>query len=100
MFNRISNISKKQKDRKRYYKNLQYPEIPLSSNDIYVLTTDGDRLDLLANQFYNDVNLWWVIAVANPSVVRRDSYYLKSNIEIRIPSEVELIEKEYKKLNR
>ena len=44
-------------DRKRYYKALKYPEIPLSINDIYLITTTGDRLDLLANQFYKDVEL-------------------------------------------
>ena len=29
------------------YKNLKYPEIPLSVNDIYVITTTGDRHNLL-----------------------------------------------------
>ena len=51
---------------KNYYRNIKYPEIPLSSEDIYVLTTVGDRLDSLAYQFYNDIRLWWIIAVANP----------------------------------
>ena len=50
-----------------YYRNTKYPEIPLSENDIYVLTDFGDRLDLLANQFYNDVTLYWIIAAANPN---------------------------------
>ena len=72
-------------DRKRYYKALKYPEIPLSINDIYLITTTGDRLDLLANQFYKDVDLWWIIATANPSIIRRDSLNLKSGLEIRIP---------------
>ena len=42
-----------------------YSVIPKSDSDIYVLTQPGDRLDLLANQFYGDVNLWWYIAKAN-----------------------------------
>ena len=55
---------------KNYYRNIKYPEIPLSSEDIYVLTTVGDRLDSLAYQFYNDIRLWWIIAVANPQKIR------------------------------
>tara|TARA_R100000152_G_C6638973_1_gene84215 strand:+ start:228 stop:536 length:309 start_codon:yes stop_codon:yes gene_type:complete len=47
------------------YKTVNYSFIPKSDNDIYVITQDGDRLDLLANQFYGDVNLWWYIAKAN-----------------------------------
>ena len=42
-----------------------YSSIPKSDNDIYVITQDGDRLDLLAQQYYGDVSLWWYIAKAN-----------------------------------
>ena len=42
-----------------------YSSIPESDNDIYVITQDGDRLDLLAHQYFGDVNLWWYIAKAN-----------------------------------
>ena len=86
-------------DRKRYYKALKYPEIPLSINDIYLITTTGDRLDLLANQFYNDVDLWWIIATANPNVVRRDSFSLKSGLEIRIPANKDEIIDRFRILN-
>ena len=63
---RIENIKvKRNPNNKKYYKPLRYPEIPLSIDDIYVITSEGDRLDLLANQFYNNVDYWWVIANAN-----------------------------------
>ena len=42
-----------------------YNSIPESDDDIYVTTQYGDRLDLLANQFYNDPTLWWYIAKTN-----------------------------------
>ena len=60
---------KRNKEGKRYYKPVKYPDIPPTSNDLYIITTVGDRLDLLANQFYNDVNLWWIISSANPNHV-------------------------------
>ena len=41
------------------------PDIPEGANDIYVATETGDRLDTLANTFYQDSSLWWIIAAAN-----------------------------------
>ncbi len=35
-----------------YIKGKFYPNIPLSENDIYVVTTIGDRLDYLAYTYY------------------------------------------------
>ena len=42
-----------------------YRSIPESDTDIYVITQHGDRLDLLANEYYGDPHLWWYIAKAN-----------------------------------
>ena len=42
-----------------------YDNIPESDDDIYIITQYGDRLDLLAHQYYNDTSLWWYIAKAN-----------------------------------
>ena len=100
MISRLKNIKRKNTDGKIFYKNLKYPDIPITSDDLYVITTVGDRLDSIAQRFYNDVRLWWVIATANPQVIRRDSYNLKPNLEIRIPGNVSLIIKNFEKLNR
>tara|TARA_R110001583_G_scaffold108171_4_gene256901 strand:+ start:211 stop:516 length:306 start_codon:yes stop_codon:yes gene_type:complete len=101
MRNRTQNITQNRNNQgKRYYHAVRYPEIQFSSRDIYVTTITGDRLDSLANQFYHDVRLWWVIAVANPQIVRRDSYALKPNLEIRIPSNLSLILKNYETINK
>lgn len=54
------------------------------STDIYVRTQDGDRLDLLAYRFYNDVSLWYIIANANN--VGKGTLYLESGIQLRIPN--------------
>ena len=86
-------------NKKRYFKPIKYPEIPLSINDIYVITTTGDRLDLLAKQFYNDVRLWWIITSANRDVIRRDSYALKPGLEIRIPTNVSSILNKFEIIN-
>ena len=99
--NRLSYIkSTTNNDRKRHYKSIKYPKVPLSINDIYVITTEGDRLDKIANQFYKDIRLWWIIAIANKDIIRRDSYTLKPGLEIRIPINIDGIVKDFEKINK
>ena len=81
------------------YATVKYPDIPLSARDIYVTTSSIDRLDTLANQFYRDVDLWWIIATANPDVIRRDSLCLKAGIQIRIPLDVNIVLDDFERLN-
>ena len=76
---------------KKMFKTIKYPEIPLSINDIYIITSDNDRLDLLANQFYNNVDYWWIIANANSNIIKRDGFVLKPGLEIRIPQNLQKI---------
>ena len=97
---RLRKIKTRVLDRKRYYTTIKYPEIPLSVDDFYIITTIGDRLDNLANQFYEDVNLWWVITSANPDVIKRDSFMLEPGIEIRIPADLQTILENFDELNK
>ena len=100
MPSRLKFINIKKQDKKEIFYPLKYPEIPLSQSDIYVITTQGDRLDLLADQFYNDVDLWWIIAISNPGTVRRDSFNLKSGLEIRIPIDTQSILTLFEQINK
>ena len=63
----------------------QYPDIPFSFDDDYVITTGGDRFDLLANEYYGSSSYWWVIAVANPHISRKD-FVIKQGEQLRIPA--------------
>ena len=69
------------KKNKSYYKTTIFDKIPKSESDIYVITQYGDRLDLLAHQFYGDVSLWWYIARANDL----NQLIVPENIQLRIP---------------
>ena len=62
------------------------PNIPLSSSDIYLHTKVGDRLDLLANQYYGDVTMWWIIAKANH--LGKGTLQIKPGTKIRIPKDL------------
>ena len=102
MKNRLNylEIKKDKKTKKKYFCSLRYPEIPPSVHDLWVVTTAGDRLDLLANRFYKDVRLWWVIANANRDIIQRDSFMLKSGLQIRIPSNISSILKAFEIANK
>lgn len=70
---------------KRYFTNVIYPDIPVSENDTYIITAEGDRYDTLAQQFYSDSSLWWVIASANVS--KTDGLAVEKGIQLRIPAD-------------
>lgn len=82
-------------DKKQCYQTTKYPEIPLSSDDIYVYTVVGDRFDTLAYQYYQDQSLWWIISIANtavagtnlPSDLPQDSLLIPEGSQIRIPAD-------------
>ena len=69
----------------RRYSTVKYPEIPKDFSDTYVYATQGDRYDLLANDYYNDSSLWWIISTANYEV-SYDSITPPHGTQIRIPS--------------
>jgi hypothetical protein len=59
----------------------------------------GDRLDLLAYEFYQDVSLWWILAAANPIPTRRDSYVVEPGHQFRIPANPQAAIRQYYELN-
>ena len=61
-----------------------YPEIPVRTDDLSHDVDDLDRIDLIANTFYKDPTLWWVIALAND--IRLPDIQLNPGTTIRIPS--------------
>tara|TARA_R110000772_G_scaffold174822_2_gene286722 strand:+ start:3473 stop:3769 length:297 start_codon:yes stop_codon:yes gene_type:complete len=96
--NRYSNIPKIRTKKKLLYVTTRYPEIPLSNNDVYVYTSRGDRFDILAQQYYQDSSLWWVISIANPSITQ-DSLVIPEGIQIRIPSNQQSIVNQFNRIN-
>ena len=83
----------------RYYRTVFYPEIGPSESDIYVETEFGDRLDLLANRFYGDVTLYWIISISNPDVISLGSISPPPGTQLRIPVNISGIIDSYNRLN-
>jgi phage tail protein X len=98
--NRYQNIPIIKSDTgKQIYATSRYPEIPLSENDIYVYTTQGDRYDLLALNYYGDSSLWWVIASANPNVDLM-TLVIPEGVQIRIPGNFSEVVNEFASINQ
>jgi len=86
-------------NKKRYFKYIKYPEIPMDISDIYIISKIGDRLDSLAYQYYKDSDLWWIIIKANPDTLNRDSFFMPIGIQLRIPTNLDFIIKNFENLN-
>ena len=83
----------------RYINVARYPLVQQRESDIYAITEFGDRLDILANQFYKDITLYWIIAIANPDVINFGSIYIEEGTQLRIPLNINQIINSYKSLN-
>ena len=55
----------KQKKNVLSYETTLYQRINETNGDLHIISTEGDRLDNLAFQFYGDPSLWLYIAKAN-----------------------------------
>lgn len=78
-----NNEIKKLNDGRQVYRSKIYPKIPKTDSDIYAVTQGGDRLDTLANDFYGDSSLWWIIASANN--IHDAPFALEDGTVLRIP---------------
>lgn len=83
MMNRYSSTpDMKRFDGKRVRLTTTYPPIPISDTDIYIIATDADYLDSLAQKYYQDSTLWWIIARANNIA---GTLKVPSGSQLRIP---------------
>jgi len=83
---------------RRYKTNTIYPDIPVSENDIYLIASAEDRYDTLAQVYYGDSSLWWILSTAN-STSNRASLYPNPGLQIRIPANKQEILSLYDDLN-
>lgn len=83
----ISNVKKIESDKEVYrrrFSTVVLPDIEESEDDIYAVARAGDRLDLLAKEYYGDETLWWWIAQANN--IGKGTWHVEPGTIIRIPA--------------
>lgn len=64
------------------------PNILVSTADTYIQVTSVERLDKLANKFYGDSTLWWIIAAAN--FLGKGTIVVPTNTVLRIPAKTNI----------
>jgi nucleoid-associated protein YgaU len=95
---RYQTIRRKTVDDKKVYNTSIYPEVAASEEDYYIISTVGDRFDILAKEFYGSSEYWWAIASNNPHV-RRDTLYITPGVQLRIPP-FQQVKQSFENLNR
>ena len=80
-------------DNVKIYKNKNFsnvgtaylPKFEEKNSDVLLISTNGDRCDILAQQYYGDVSLWWFIA----SINNLKSNNIEAGTQLRIPTSIE-----------
>jgi len=62
-----------------------YETVDERDSDIRILSTEGDRCDLLAHRFYGDSSLWWFIARVN----NLKTMNIPAGTSLRIPAQTD-----------
>lgn len=82
---------------KTIYKPTYYPSIDAQVDDSYIIANATDRLDLIANDFYGDSTLWWIIAMVNN--LEGDSMFPPTGIQLRIPANISTLLSKFNQSN-
>jgi len=81
---------------KRYNSTTLPPTVQKEATDIYIITVIGDRLDLIAYDYYGDATKWWTIAAANPNAFKYNgSLAVEPGLQLRVPISAATTETQY-----
>jgi hypothetical protein len=89
---------KRNDDGNRVFVPSVYPQIPVENGDVYIVSKNGDRPDLLAHKYYKNSSLWWIISKAND--LPGGTLGIKAGTTLRIPSHTGKIIKSLEISNR
>ena len=84
--------------KKQYLESTIYPIVKPSDTDLYIISEKGDRLDLLANKYYGDQTMWWIIATANN--INDATFYVEPGIQLRIPMDTAKVLTDLQNINK
>lgn len=90
--------TKNRLDGKKQFTSLIMPSFSESSDDIVISINGATRLDQLAQQFFDDPTLWWVLAVYNN--LGEPSLYVKDQNYLRIPADIQSVFEKINRVNR
>jgi hypothetical protein len=76
------------------YKTAHYPDFPKKQTDLYIISSEQDRLDLLSNTFYKDPRYWWILAKVNN--LGKGTLDVPMGVQIRIPMPLPNLDLEFR----
>jgi len=85
MASRYDNIRKVKFDDISRIGSSYLPKFKEQNSDILLIATQGDRCDLLAQEYYGTTDLWWFIA----SVNNLKSNNIEAGTQLRVPVSLE-----------
>ena len=62
-----------------------FPKVEDKNSDILLIATDGDRCDVISQQYYGTPDFWWFIA----SVNKLKSNNIEAGTQLRVPVSTE-----------
>ena len=71
---------------KRAYLTTALPSIPKTPGDRYIFAKEGDRLDSVSYEFYDDARYWFILAIANN--IGKGSFIIPPGLQLRIPPKI------------
>ena len=80
------------------YKTSHYPDFPKKQTDLYIISREQDRLDLLSNEFYKDPRYWWILAKVNN--LGKGTLDVPIGIQLRIPMPLPNLDLEFREVER
>ena len=82
---RYDNISKVKTNKKVSIGTSYLPKFEEKNSDILLIATEGDRCDLIAQEYYGTPELWWFVA----SVNNLKSNNIEAGTQLRVPVSLE-----------
>jgi hypothetical protein len=82
---RYDNISKIKTNKKVSIGTSYLPKFEEKNSDILLIATEGDRCDLIAQEYYGTPDLWWFVASTN----NLKSNNIEAGTQLRVPVSTE-----------
>jgi len=84
-------------DGKRVFKTTIFRSLERRDSDEFIEVEEARRLDILAQEFYDDKDLWWVIAQTNN--LDSDSFFVEAGTRLRIPMNITRVFSQIERVN-
>lgn len=84
--------------KKRYFASDLLPWLEPMPTDRYIITDSTDRLDLIAERYYGNVDYWVILALSNEGV-GEGSLAVPGGLQLRIPGNIERFDQIIDELN-